>query len=260
MSLLDLVSTGTGMLGHGWEDSWRAVSWMRHTLRGNRIPPSGPWKRGHERSPVLLIHGYLGTRGSLHVLEQRLTSLGHLVLSYRLGFLHTGDICESAALIARKIESIAAQTSLDRMDIVGHSMGGLVGLYYLKRLGGKRRVRRLVMLGTPASGTWSALLGVAVAPLGRAGLQLLPDSPFLRELEQGPLPDGVEVVMVAGKRDLLAPTSTTRIPGVRHLSLPTNHAGLLVDQGVADVVDEILAAPWPNFPLASKLPRTDVDG
>jgi pimeloyl-ACP methyl ester carboxylesterase len=172
--------------------------------------------------------------------------MGHLVLTYRLGLLHTGDICESAALIARKIESIAAQSPIHRVDIVGHSMGGLVGLYYLKRLGGRRRVRRLVMLGTPISGTWSALLGVAMAPLGRASLQLLPDSAFLRELEQGSLPDGVEVISVAGKRDRLAPSDTTRLAGVRHICLPTNHAGLLVDAAVAELVGQILGAPSPN--------------
>lgn len=191
---------------------------------------------------MLLIHGYLGTRGSLHLLGSHLTQMGHLVLTYRLGLIHTGDICESAALIARKIESIAAQTPLQRMDIVGHSMGGLVGLYYLKRLGGRRRVRRLVMLGTPTSGTWSALLGVAMAPLGRASRQLLPDSAFLRDLEQGSLPDGVEVISVAGKRDRLAPSGSTKLKGVRHISVPTNHAGLLVDAAVADLVGQILSA------------------
>jgi triacylglycerol lipase len=200
---------------------------------------------------VLLIHGYLGTRGSLHLLESRLTQMGHLVLTYRLGLLHTGDICESAALIARKIESIAAQTPLHRMDIVGHSMGGLVGLYYVKRLGGRRRVRRLVMLGTPTAGTWSALLGVAMAPLGRAGLQLLPDSAFLRDLELGSLPHDVEVISMAGKRDWLAPSGSTLIKGVRHISVPTNHAGLLVDAEVADLVGQILCSPSANdLPIA----------
>ena len=223
---------------------------MRHTLRGNRIAPAGACERGEDRPPVLLIHGYLATRGSLQLLERRLTDMGHLVLTYRLGLLHTGDISESAALIARKIESIAAQTSLDRMDIVGHSMGGLVGLYYLKRLGGRRRVRRLIMLGTPTSGTWSALLGVAVAPFGRASLQLLPDSAFLRDLEQGSLPQGVEIISVAGDRDRVAPTSTTHLAGVRHISVPTNHAGLLVDVEVAELVGEILRAPWPTQPSA----------
>ena len=219
---------------------------MRHTLRGNRIAPPGSCEQGEGQPPVLLIHGYLGTRGSLHLLESRLTQMGHLVLTYRLGLLHTGDICESAALIARKIESIAAQTPLHRMDIVGHSMGGLVGLYYLKRLGGRRRVRRLVMLGTPTSGTWSALLGVAMAPLGRASLQLLPDSAFLRDLEQGALPEGVEVISVTGERDRLAPTGSTCLEGVRQIAVPTNHAGLLVDAEVAELVGQILGAPSPT--------------
>jgi len=222
------------------------MSWMRHTLRGNRIAPPGSCEQSEGQPPVLLIHGYLGTRGSLHLLESRLSHMGHLVLTYRLGLLHMGDICESAAFIARKIESIAAQSPIHRVDIVGHSMGGLVGLYYLKRLGGRRRVRRLVMLGTPISGTWSALLGVAVAPLGRASLQLLPDSVFLRELEQGSLPDGVEVISVSGKRDRLAPSGTTRLAGVRHISVSTNHAGLLVDTAVAELVGQILGAPSPN--------------
>lgn len=164
-------------------------------------------------------------------------------MSYRLGLLHTADISESAALIAGKIESIAAQTGLDRIDIVGHSMGGLVALYYLKRLGGRRRVRRLVMLGTPVAGTWSALLGLAAAPLGRASLQLLPDSQFLRELADGQLPEGVEIVCISGDRDRLAPPDRTVLKGVRHICLPTNHAGLLVDERVADMVGNLLGSP-----------------
>jgi len=223
------------------------MSWMRHTLKGNRIAPAGSCESPESGCPpVLLIHGYLATRGSLGLLERRLTDMGHLVLSYRLGLLHTADISESAAFIARKVESIAAQTGLVHMDVVGHSMGGLVALYYIKRMGGKRRVRRLVMLGTPVAGTWSALLGVAAAPLGRASIQLLPGSRFLRELAEGSLPEGPEIVCISGERDRLAPANRTYLAGVRHICLPTNHAGLLVDERVAAVVGEILSASPPN--------------
>jgi pimeloyl-ACP methyl ester carboxylesterase len=243
MRLLDWVSTGSAILGRGAQDSRRAARFVRHTLRGNRIAPTLARKPTGNQPPVLLIHGYLATRGSLHLLEERLTRMGHLVLSYRLGLVHSGDIVDSAARIAAKIESIAAQTQLERMDIVGHSMGGLVGLYYLKRMGGRHRVRKLVMLGTPTAGTWSALLGVALTPLGRASLQLLPDSTFLRDLDEAELPHGVEVVSISGDHDRLAPPTTTRLRGVRHICLATNHAGLLVDAQVARVVGELLAAP-----------------
>ena len=244
MRLLDWLSTPSSIVGRGVEDSKRAVCWVRQTLRGNRIaPPTDCQPLECGRPPVLLIHGYLATRGSLGLLERRLADMGHLVLSYRLGLLHAADISESAAFIARKVESLAAQIGLDQLDIVGHSMGGLVALHYLKRLGGRRRVRRLVMLGTPVGGTWSALLGTLAMPLGRASLQLLPESQFLRELAEGPLPGGVEIVCVSGARDRLAPSKRTYLAGVRHICLPTNHAGLLVDEEVAAVVSEILSSP-----------------
>jgi pimeloyl-ACP methyl ester carboxylesterase len=166
-----------------------------------------------------------------------------LVLSYRLPRLNVGDIRDSAALIARKVESLVAQTGVPSVDIVGHSMGGLVGLYYVKRLEGRHRVRRLILLGTPATGTWSALLGLVTAPFGPASLQLLPASPFLRELNEAPLPPGVDVVAVAGERDYFAPLASTVLHGVRHVALATSHSGLLVDAAVADALADILRAP-----------------
>lgn len=246
MRVLDWVSSGSSLLGRGAQDSRRAVAFLRHTLRGNRVAPASPGRFAASQPPVLLIHGYLATRGSLRLLERRLSALGHLVLTYRLGLVHAGDICESAAQIAAKVESIAAQTGVDTLDIVGHSMGGLVGLYYVKRLGGRHRVRRLVLLGTPTGGTWSALLGLGLGPFGRGSLQLLPDSSFLRDLAAGPLPAGVEVHTVAGTHDWLAPPPTTRIDGGLHVCLPTNHAGLLVDEDVARTVAAILSARTPS--------------
>src|SRR5205814_7660818 len=144
-------------LGKEIADSGHAAVYLRQLLRGNRgrTTASDADSSAHLPAagrPVLLIHGYLATRGSLHLLERRLRDRHHLVLSYRLPRLNVGDIRDSAALIARKVESLVAQTGVQTVDIVGHSMGGLVGLYYVKRLGGRRRVRKLIMLGPPATG------------------------------------------------------------------------------------------------------------
>ncbi|HEY7372674.1 MAG TPA: alpha/beta fold hydrolase [Polyangia bacterium] len=248
----------SGGVSGGVADSGHAAVYLRQLLRGNRARRAfrSAIRRDVERRappapgqpPVLIIHGYLATRGSLHLLEKHLTMRGLIVMSYPLGgpLLNVGDIRDSAGLIARKVESIVAQTGIARVDIVGHSMGGLVGLDYLKRLGGRHRVRRLVMLGTPAQGTWSALLGLVTAPLGLASLQLLPGSPFLRELAERPLPPGADVVSIGALRDWLAPVASTVLDGVRHISLPTGHSGLLVDAEVAEVVVDILKAPDPD--------------
>jgi len=243
----------SGGVSAGVADSGHAAVYLRQLLRGNHakrvfrslqrrdVKNDTPPAPG--QPPVLIIHGYLATRGSLHLLEKHLTMRGLIVMSYPLGPLNVGDIRDSAGLIARKVESIVAQTGIARVDIVGHSMGGLVGLDYLKRLGGRHRVRRLVMLGTPAQGTWSALLGLVTAPLGAASLQLLPGSPFLRELAERPLPPGADVVSIGALRDWLAPLQSTVLDGVRHIALPTGHSGLLVDAEVAEVVVSILRQP-----------------
>src|SRR5690606_35327940 len=133
------------------------ITYLRHLVRGNRIRRRASFERlDRESPPVLLLHGFLGTRGSMLPLERRLVAEGLTVFSFNLGALNTRDIRASAFLIHRKIESILSQTSVDRIDIVGHSMGCLIGLYYVKKLGGHARVRRLVMMGTPIKGTWAA--------------------------------------------------------------------------------------------------------
>jgi len=253
-------------------DSGHSAVYLRQLLRGNR------GDRGHVHTnlgegaapqaapgapPVLVIHGYLATKGSLHLLEEQLARRGHVVMSFRFGPIpiNLGDIRSSADHVAQKVESIIAQTAVSQVDVVGHSMGGLVALYYVKRLGGGRRVRRLVLLGTPARGTWSALLGLFTAPLGLASLQLLPGSPFLRELTETPLPPGVDVVSIGAVRDWLAPLASTVLEGVRHIALPTGHSGLLVDDHVADVVSSLLREPAEGQTTAADGPAApQVDG
>ncbi len=210
------------------------VSYLRHLVRGNEIKN----KRFHEQisdrhPPVLLIHGFLGTRGSVFVIEQRLQRDGFSVISFNLGVLNMRDIRASALLIHRKVEQIIKQAGVHRIDIVGHSMGGLIGLYYIKHLGGQSRVRRMVMLGTPARGTWAALVGVAALGLVSASSwQLLPGSSFLQELHDGPLPHGVEFFTIAAERDWVCPPSATQIEGAHSITVPLGHSSLVMSEAV----------------------------
>lgn len=206
-----------------------ALAYLRHLARGNELPRHSLAEPDTDHPPVVLIHGFLGTRGSMIVLEERLRRDGITVFSFNLGLLNTRDIRESARLIQRKIDALLAQVRLPRLDIVGHSMGGLIGLYYVKHLGGQDKVRKLVMMGTPLRGTWSAALGIATVGLvSKSSWQIAPRSAFLDELHEGPLPPEVSYYSIAAERDWVCPPSSTVMPGVTCMSVPLGHSSLVV--------------------------------
>ncbi|HSN30321.1 MAG TPA: alpha/beta fold hydrolase [Kofleriaceae bacterium] len=235
------------------------LSYLRHLVRGNRLRRrDGFAEVTPESPPVLIIHGFLGTRGSMYMLERRLVEDGFVCVSFNLGTLNVRDIRRSAFLIHRKIERILAQTPSQKIDILGHSMGGLIGLYYVKKLGGHARVRKLIMMGTPVRGTWAALAGVATLGLwSTSSWQLLPRSRFLDELAQGPIPPGVEVHTIAAARDWVVPLSTTRIAGATATTVPLGHSSLVVSEEVYRRVVHTLRPPDHDQLVDQQTPETD---
>ena len=233
------------------------LSYLRHLVRGNRIRRgAGFGDLSPDSPPVLIIHGFLGTRGSMYMLERRLVDDGFVVVSFNLGTLNVRDIRRSAFLIHRKIERILAQTPSQRIDIIGHSMGGLIGLYYVKKLGGHTRVRKLIMMGTPIRGTWTALMGVMTLGLwSTSSWQLLPRSRFLDELAQGPMPPGVDVHTIAAARDWVVPLPTTRLTGASATTVPLGHSSLVVSEEVYRRVVNTLRPP--HEAMSDETPATD---
>lgn len=117
------------------------------------------------------------------------------------------DIREYAQSLAREIEIVTKRERACQVDIVAHSMGGLVTRAYIESgdlsagnswpITYKGNVRKLIMLGTPNSGT-----SLASNLICTSCQQLEPDSAFLSELiapnsETG-LSKNVEYSAVAG--------------------------------------------------------------
>ncbi|MEV5601160.1 alpha/beta fold hydrolase [Streptomyces sp. NPDC052299] len=127
-----------------------------------------------DRPPVVFLHGFIDNRSVFVLLRRSLARHGWLHLESLNYSPLTSDIRTAAELLDRHIEEICARTGHPRVDIVGHSLGGLIARYYVQRLAGDRRVRTLVTLGTPHSGT-------AVAPLAGA-------LPIVRQMREGSAP------------------------------------------------------------------------
>ncbi|MFF8961231.1 esterase/lipase family protein [Streptomyces globisporus] len=194
--------------------------------------------------PVVLLHGFIDNRSAFVVLRRTLTRHGRRLASLNYSPL-TRDVRTAAELLGRHVEEICARTGHGRVDIVGHSLGGLIARYYVQRLGGDRRVRTLVTLGTPHGGT-AVAPGAGVHPIVR---QMRGGSSVIEEL-RGPAP-GCRTRFVSFWSELdqvMVPVETAcvdhpdldavnvRVTGIGHLALP-------VHPTVAAAVREALEAP-----------------
>ncbi|KPC80346.1 lipase [Streptomyces sp. NRRL S-4] len=186
-----------------------------------------------DRPPVVLLHGFIDNRSVFVLLRRSLARHGwHHLESLNYSPL-TCDIRTAAELLDRHVEEICARTGHREIDIVGHSLGGLIARYYVQRLGGDRRVRTLVTLGTPHGGTAAAPLAGAhpIVRQMRSGSDLIDElrrpAPgcrtrfisFWSELDRVMLP--VETACV-DHPDLDA--VNVRVTGIGHLALPVHPA------------------------------------
>jgi hypothetical protein len=192
--------------------------------------------------PVVLVHGLVDNRSIFTLMRRALRRRGFTqVCTWNYSPLQR-DVQSAAEALRRHIEHVCRETGHERVQVVGHSLGGLVARYLVQRLGGDDRVESLVTLGTPHAGTrWAHLLPT---PLVR---QLRPGSPLMRELAE-PVPscrtaitavysdlDQVVVPATAGRCD--HPDLGARnvlVRGVGHMSLP-------IHRGVVDEVAATLA-------------------
>jgi pimeloyl-ACP methyl ester carboxylesterase len=103
--------------------------------------------------PVLLIHGYLADASMWNKWQDLLKKDG--ILSYPITFNQSDDKCGSAADHAKELSStiakIKSQSGQSKVNIVGHSKGGLDARVYLAN--GTQDVANLIMIGTPNAGS-----------------------------------------------------------------------------------------------------------
>ncbi|SCG42376.1 Triacylglycerol esterase/lipase EstA, alpha/beta hydrolase fold [Micromonospora echinaurantiaca] len=140
-------------------------------------------------TPVIVVGGLSGVAIAYEPLAARLRADGYRVFIYQLPGLGLGDIPASARAFAGYVDQVRAATGAARVDLVGHSEGGLVSRYYLKRLGGTGVVGRYVSLGSPQYGTYVAnilkFLGLGSCAGVVACQQMSIGSAFLADLNAG---------------------------------------------------------------------------
>jgi pimeloyl-ACP methyl ester carboxylesterase len=103
--------------------------------------------------PVLLIHGYMADASVWNKWVELLKKDG--IDAYPITFKQSDDKCGSAAEHAKELSKIIGQikeeTGQNKVNIVGHSKGGLDARVYLAN--NTKDVANLIMIGTPNAGS-----------------------------------------------------------------------------------------------------------
>jgi pimeloyl-ACP methyl ester carboxylesterase len=105
---------------------------------------------------------------SVQLAEARpLASLYDLVMTFDYENLST-TIEDNGRLLKDRLEAVGLGAAHGKtLDIVAHSMGGLISRWFIEREGGNHIARRLVMLGTPNGGSpWPRVVDWATVALG----------------------------------------------------------------------------------------------
>lgn len=214
-----------------------------------------PWlylfgrRLGHGRGtvPVVFVHGY--TQNRVNFLRMaRILGRGAAGPMYGFNYNWLSTIEPCAASLERFVDRVLAETGAPRVDLVCHSMGGLVARAMLAG-GGAAKVRSVATLGTPHFGvTWRLPMpGACVAQMRRG-------SAFLEALAT-PLP--VPALSLFSTHDNIVhppeASSIEVIGGADHVvEAGHGHLALLYAPEVAEVVRRFLESqPLPALAPAA---------
>src|SRR5689334_110005 len=115
---------------------------LRFVLAGDSFDPGSP-----HRTPVVLVHGLLGDPTNFLALRRQLAFRGvHNVATF--SYAPRIDYPRLAYRLGALVDTLCDATGAPEVDVVGHSLGGLVARY-LVEMPRESRVRRLVTLGSP---------------------------------------------------------------------------------------------------------------
>jgi len=178
-----------------------------YTRRRERLPRS-------LKPPILLLHGLFQSRGCWLWLRLLLWLRGFRNV-YALTLPPTRDIETLTEILDRKVIELRHKPGIEKVHLLGHSMGGMIARNYVQLRGGADKVASLTLLSVPNGG--SRLAPFAISNLA---LNVLPDSEFLKRLGSAEPPAEIPVTNIYCRHDnIVVPADFGRLEWADNLEL-----------------------------------------
>lgn len=194
--------------------------------------------------PILLVHGIVHNRSAFYAIKKYLKQNGwHNV--YTINYNTTrGSLTSMVGQICQRVDEILNATQQKQMDIVAHSLGGLVAKYLMLVGEGRGRIKHLITLGTPHQGTSMSRI-LKYLPASALSSDLAPDSYILKTLNQTSLPRGSKITSIFTEYDwTVYPRENCRLPsdaqrGYENIQIKSiGHANLLFHPEVMRIISQ----------------------
>jgi len=184
------------------------------------LHPLGWYTRRREKlprslnAPILLLHGLFQSRACWLWIRVLMWLRGFRNV-YALSLPPTRNLETLTEILDRKIIELRHKPGIDKVHLVGHSMGAMIARNYVQLRGGADKVASLVLVSAPNNG--SRLAPFAMTDLG---LNVLPGSEFLKRLGSAEPPEGIPVTNIYCRHDnIIVPAELGRLEWANNLEL-----------------------------------------
>ena len=110
-----------------------------------------------KRNPIILIHGLWNTSSIFSFITSKLDEQGVEYFAPTLN--HSFGMTSIVELTNLMDQLILAKYGLQQeVDVLGFSMGGVIGRYWINKFNGHKRTKRFITVGSPHNGTLTSQL------------------------------------------------------------------------------------------------------
>ncbi|MFZ3599353.1 esterase/lipase family protein [Streptomyces sp. BH104] len=202
---------------------------------------TAPQAEAATHTPVVFVHGYSGSPSNWSAAQASFKSAGYSadeLFTYQYTWTQSNKT--SAQGLAGYVKQVRAATGADQVDIINHSMGGMVTNWYVNKLGGQPYVKHMASLAGANHGSRKA----SSCQIYTSCQEMYPGSSFLTTVNSGDeTPGSTKYATWYSPCDtMIDPYTSTKLDGAtnNYVACET-HMGYLSDTTILSAVRKFLS-------------------